>query len=237
LTSLKKWLRDVRTYLRELFWSWATAATGTVITLALLVMDVAGWKLTAVGWLVGGVVLLIPGGFMAWRRQRTRIEVLEVLHASDTPAFRLSCMGYSFVGLENLTDGTQITMLVVPLRVTNEGGPGAALDWRCTIECHQPSHSYQKLYTCKPLGHFHTTWPIKVSDLVIERDDLIEHRTKDRLKRGKTVEGWFLGAAPAEVFGWYKYATRSEVSCFDGWGRHYGVVLRDLTMLRPHFKG
>lgn len=84
-------------------------------------------------------------------------------------------------------------MCIVQVRVTNEGQPGAALDWGAWVECEDGyKASLRKLES-----RDHTFRRGAVGK--IPRGDFIWERTSGKVATGETVTGYFMGILPLEA--------------------------------------
>ena len=87
-------------------------------------------------------------------------------------------------------------LIVLPIRVTNDGAPGAVIRWRVLLRFRNGDE-----YEANP-------WPIDGPLVLggnlagrVAREDLISEKTGSRVERRTTVSGFFVGAFPVVAHG------------------------------------
>jgi hypothetical protein len=165
--------------------------------------------------LIGARLLLAPKWINEGRDKETADLKLRLDEFEGGPRFVIDSPQDQMAIAGGATNqGGDFSVVILPLRVTNEGQPGAALNWALSVELTHGEFVEAKAMFIAP-------------GMVIEgglsaaipRGDLISERTAMTVPKGVTVPGYFFGKLPAGDHLKFNPETKLHVSCKDYRGR------------------
>jgi hypothetical protein len=183
--------------------------------------DIAGW-IAAAGLVFIGLVRLVRAPF--WIIKDRDEEIARLNGKLDKyergPSFLLGADGPNRVVSGRWPDGRQCAHVTMPLRITNEGTPGAALGWTVTFEVPGQDPIECSAFTVPDEGLLFQG----VTEGELRRGEMIGERTSTRIETGTTLYGYFVADIPYEQMADIGRATRFVVRCTDARGRETTLV-------------
>lgn len=204
-------------------WEWMSSLVPSLDAIPLWVLLPVAAAIAVLGALSGGYVEYL---FRRWfvEPQRVIEELQQELTAyTEASRFILNPIPPIVFGKATKSEGDSsdnFTMCIVRLRVSNEGRPGAAFDWSARLECDN--------------GFAEDARRVKLSDHnlhqaavgTIPRDELISERTAQKIDRGDTVSGYFVGLFSEDAHDQLSAGYTLTIACRDYRERPAGIKVR-----------